>query len=338
MRGSAILSSKVEETKATFNEKAMDLLDSNGHTIENAINIFVDFCESDKIMATITLSLKDNANVNISKWYDDFSRSVGSMIGSGKFILPTNDDDRLALLYQLLLKIKSKEIDLRGFCLDAFGARGTTQMAYQFNQAVSRPLTRGLLHKIEEKQSEEPYTPRPERATDVDPKKVWVVHGRNEKLRMDLFQFLRAIGLSPLEFSEAIKLTGETSPYIGQILDAAFKNAQAVIVLLSPDDEARLRGKFQTERDSTTEKELTPQPRQNVLFEAGLSFGFMPKRTILVKVGELRPFSDIYGRHEVRLANDSTKRQELVNRLIMAGCQVSTEGSDWLKVGNFDID
>lgn len=170
-----------------------------------------------------------------------------------------------------------------------------------------------------------------------NPKKVFVVHGRNEKLRIDLFSFLRAIQLDPIEFSEAIKLTGKAAPYIGEILDTAFENAQAVIVLMSPDDEARLRAEFIKEGDSEYEKHLTPQPRQNVLFEAGLAFGYKPDRTILVKVGEVRPFSDIYGRHEVRLTNDAAKRQELVNRLSTAGCDVETKGTDWLKVGNFNM-
>ncbi|MGO9643660.1 MAG: TIR domain-containing protein [Candidatus Bathyarchaeia archaeon] len=178
----------------------------------------------------------------------------------------------------------------------------------------------------------EHYTSNP------DPKTVFVVHGRNEQLRMDLFAFLRAIGLNPMEFSQAIKLTGQASPYIGQILDAAFKNAQAVIVLLSPDDEARLRQNFLTQQDSTDEIELTPQPRQNVLFEAGLSFGYKPERTILVKVGKLRAFSDVYGRHEVRLTNDAAMRQELANRLRNAGCAVNTQGTDWLSIGNFDAE
>ena len=73
-----------------------------------------------------------------------------------------------------------------------------------------------------------------------DRRKVFVVHGRNEKLRSDFFGFLRALRLNPLEWSHAINLTGKASPYIGEALDAAFKNAQAVVVLLSPDDEVRL--------------------------------------------------------------------------------------------------
>lgn len=174
-------------------------------------------------------------------------------------------------------------------------------------------------------------------SSNPDQRRVFVVHGRDEKLRMDLFSFLRSIGLNPIEFSEAIRLTGKAAPYIGEILDAAFGNAQAVIVLLSPDDEARLRAEFLKEDDSEHEKELTPQPRQNVLFEAGLAFGHNPDRVLLVKVGELRPFSDILGRHEVRLTNDARQRQEVANRLRNAGCPVNLTGTDWLTIGDFDI-
>ena len=181
--------------------------------------------------------------------------------------------------------------------------------------------------------SEEPTVSKP------DPKKVFVIHGRNEELRRALFDFLRAIDLDPIEWSQAIALTGSGAPYIGDILDAAFKTAQALVVLLSPDDQARLHPDLQKPNDPNYERELTGQPRQNVLFEAGLAFGYKPDRTILVKVGDLRPFSDIYGRHEVRLTNGPETRQDLVNRLRNAGCSVDTEGkTDWLKAGDFKID
>ncbi len=65
----------------------------------------------------------------------------------------------------------------------------------------------------------------------VDRRRVFVIHGRNERARRGLFEFLRAIGLDPIEWSEAGRMTGKGSPYIGEILDAAFGNAQAVVVL-----------------------------------------------------------------------------------------------------------
>lgn len=176
----------------------------------------------------------------------------------------------------------------------------------------------------------------PKSAAEKSPKTVFVVHGRNERLRKDLFLFLQTVGLEPFSFSEAIKLTRKTAPYIGEVLDAAFEAANAVIVLLTPDDEARLRADLQQQGDPPSEKELTPQPRQNVLFEAGLAFGYNPDHTILVKVGNLRPFSDVHGRHEVRLSNELARRQELVDKLRTAGCPVETTDPKWQKTGNFD--
>lgn len=105
-----------------------------------------------------------------------------------------------------------------------------------------------------------------------DPKSVFVVHGRNAAARDEVFKFLRALGLVPLEWSEAIKRTGEGSPYIGKVLDTAFETAQAVLVLMTPDEIACL-GKAYAEGDQDRECEPSPQPRPNVLFEAGMAIG-----------------------------------------------------------------
>lgn len=165
-------------------------------------------------------------------------------------------------------------------------------------------------------------------------KKVFVVHGRNMAARDAIFTFLRAIGLEPIEWSTAISATGSGSPYIGQALDAAFNMAQAVVVLLTPDDIAYLRREY-AGGDDNPELEPTPQARPNVLFEAGMALGRHPDRTILVELGALRQFSDVAGRHAVRLDNSAAKRNDLANRLRDAGCDVSTSGSDWLSAGDF---
>jgi len=164
---------------------------------------------------------------------------------------------------------------------------------------------------------------------------VFVVHGREEKLRKSMFSFLRAIGLKPIEWRKALELTKKPSPYIGEIIDAAFEKATAVIVLLTPDDEARLKSTLVKPGDSADDSELMGQPRPNVLFEAGLAFGTHADKTVLVQVGEIRPFSDVAGRHIVRLSNSADKRQELITKLRSCGCNVDDSGSDWLTEGSF---
>ena len=108
---------------------------------------------------------------------------------------------------------------------------------------------------------------------DSDKSRVFVVHGRNEKMRRALFDFLRAIDLKPIEWSEAVALTGKPSPFVGEILDAAMQYAQAIIVLFTGDDQARLRDEFLWVNDPAYEREATPQSRPNVIFEAGYGVG-----------------------------------------------------------------
>ena len=152
-----------------------------------------------------------------------------------------------------------------------------------------------------------------------------------------LFRFLRALRLQPLEWVEVIKLTGEPNPYVGTILETAFREAAAVVVLFTPDDEARLRKQFLKPTDQPYEGQLTAQARPNVLFEAGMALGRNPENTVFVQVGEVRPFSDIGGRHVVHLGNDPKSRQELATKLANAGCNVDTSRSDWFTEGDFTV-
>jgi|GEM_PF-2257466 len=172
---------------------------------------------------------------------------------------------------------------------------------------------------------------------DADPRKVFVVHGRNENARKAIFSFLRSIGLDPIEWSEATSYTGKGTPYIGEILDHAFNIAQAVIVLITGDDIAKLGSQYIREDDPSYERMFMPQARPNVLFEAGLAFGRRPERTILVEFDANRPFSDISGLHVLKIGNDAKSRQDLAVRLKTAGCDVKIDGkTDWLTEGNFE--
>jgi predicted nucleotide-binding protein len=175
---------------------------------------------------------------------------------------------------------------------------------------------------------------RPGRADRVKTKgtadKVFVIHGRDEKVRKAVFNLLRGLHLNPLEWSALIARTRQGSPIIAQVLDAAFRDAVAVVVLLTPDDDAVLRKELQRRTDKAFEKKLMGQARPNVLFEAGIAFGRMPDKTILVEVGKLRPlFSDISGRHTIRLTNDVKTKMDLARRLKTAGCAVNLDGDDW---------
>lgn len=167
---------------------------------------------------------------------------------------------------------------------------------------------------------------------------VFVVHGRNTKIRDELFKLLREFDLIPLEWNEAIRRTGNAAPYVGEILGVAFKDAVAVIVLLTPDDLVKLKPKFQNAKDHAYEKTLFGQARPNVLFEAGMALGSKSKNTVLVQVGMVKPFSDIGGRHLVQLDSSAPSKKQLAIKLRNAGCAVKDDGTGWITVGNFDLE
>lgn len=165
--------------------------------------------------------------------------------------------------------------------------------------------------------------------------KVWVVYGRNERIRKSLFDFLRSIGLQPIEWNSALAFTKKGSPHIADVLDAGFKNAAATVILFTPDDEAKLKDEFIKRNDPRYERKLTGQPRPNVLFEAGIAFGRHPEQTILVQVGKIRPISDLAGRHVVHLTDSFDSRHQLLVKLRAVGCPVDDTGDDWHTAGSF---
>jgi predicted nucleotide-binding protein len=164
---------------------------------------------------------------------------------------------------------------------------------------------------------------------------VFVVHGRDVKARKGLSAFLRSLHVNIIEWNKALALTKKGSPYIGEVIDAGFEHAQAIVVLLTPDDEAKLRNDLYRSSDPTFEKRLTGQPRQNVLFEAGMAFGKYKETTILVQVGKVRAMSDVSGVHIVHLTGTASSRQQLIGKLKTTGVKLDDTGEDWLTAGDF---
>src|SRR5581483_2704074 len=77
------------------------------------------------------------------------------------------------------------------------------------------------------------------------------------------------------------------------------------------------------------------QPRQNVLFEAGVAYGRAPERTVLIRIGSHRPMSDLAGHHILQLDDSPQSRQAVADALRSAGCPVDLSGSDWFRAGRF---
>jgi predicted nucleotide-binding protein/uncharacterized protein YjbI with pentapeptide repeats len=161
----------------------------------------------------------------------------------------------------------------------------------------------------------------------ADRRAVMVIYGHDTQANTALFDWLRAIGLRPREWSHLIQASGSASPYIGQVLDRALRDVQAVVAFFTPDERvtsARQPGAGRL------------QARPNVLIEAGMALVSHPDRTVIVVLGNQELPSDLAGRHYVRLRPGApTPLADLAGRLRDAGCLVDTTGADWLDPARF---
>jgi predicted nucleotide-binding protein len=161
-------------------------------------------------------------------------------------------------------------------------------------------------------------------------KAVMVIYGHDTEAKDALFGWLRAIGLQPQEWSQLVYASGSASPYIGQVLDRASQQAQAVIALFTPDEHVRGR---QALPAASTSWRL--QARPNVLIEAGMALVTHADRTVFVVLGPQELPSDFAGRHYIRLNNTAGALNDMANRLEAAGCEIDKSGTDWLDPARF---
>lgn len=168
---------------------------------------------------------------------------------------------------------------------------------------------------------------------------MFVVHGRDAQLNKDMYAFLATIGIVPMEWDQAIKAAkGGANPNVGDVISNAMNMVQGVMILFSPDEEAKIRPKFASDRDKKRGDHLKGfQPRPNVIFEAGLALGAHSEKTILVQVGDVRDISDIAGKHLVYLDDTFAARKRLADRLSSKlKFKVDLDGTTWQDVGDFD--
>lgn len=164
---------------------------------------------------------------------------------------------------------------------------------------------------------------------------LFVVHGRDADLNEDMFGLLRALGLYPIEWSKAVAKTRGNNPDVDKIIGGQMKSVQGIVVLISPDEQAKLKAKF-SDTANPSERTLQDQARPNVLFEAGWAFGAYPDKTLLVRVGNTRPISDLGGKHIMKLSNTAASRKEFAQRLKKMRFKVDTDGTSWLTEFDFD--
>jgi predicted nucleotide-binding protein len=171
-----------------------------------------------------------------------------------------------------------------------------------------------------------------------DPKRVFVIYGRNTAAYDQMVKFLRALKLDPRGFSDVSADCG-ANPTVLEVVRHGMEQAAGVVALFTPDEWAVLRPELNP-GGATGEEARRWQARSNVLFEAGLALGIAEERTILVRLGRsVSLFSDVGGIHTVNLDNGHETRNLLRGKLRAAGCLPDMETGDHLsrtQAGDFE--
>lgn len=103
---------------------------------------------------------------------------------------------------------------------------------------------------------------------EMSNKKIFIVHGHDEKLKYEMANWLRSLDLEPI----ILHLTANMG--IKTIIDKIQENSDVgcAIVLMTADDLGKAKG----------EDNLKPRARQNVVFEAGYFLGKLGEKHVIL--------------------------------------------------------
>lgn len=143
---------EIRRSLQRFRDYSSDFINSDFNTFDDRFNLFISFCKSDKVFSVIHNQLISLPEKDFDEWYKNVSSSGGSVVGSGRLVFPVTIDDRISIMYRLLLKIHSGEIRVHGFWLKFFAVSSTRieDQIFAFSDAVIQPLVRELEYKLVE--------------------------------------------------------------------------------------------------------------------------------------------------------------------------------------------
>lgn len=192
----------------------------------------------------------------------------------------------------------------------SLGPRTPAQKLAELRNSIREKVRRlkslqARLHLYENKNGAPPTGAPTDRTT------IFVVHGRNDLWENKVARYLSAVTSLPVDILHE-------KPHAGRTLIEKFEDyartARYVVVILTPDDEARPRG---------SEDLLKPRGRQNVVFELGYFVGALGRGRVALLYDETveRP-TDIDGVGYVPLDPRGGWRIELAKELLAAGIAV----------------
>ncbi len=221
------------------------------------------------------------SDVSLEEFIAASEKTIGSMVGSGKFIFPDETERALGVTLLLIHKLASNSDYTINFSHTYF---------YSGNKIISgiHMLTRQLIipfvrdYKAYVANARDTTTKVTKlKSETLDLTKVFIVHGRDDLAKTEAARFIEKLGLSAIILHEQVS-SGKT--IIEKI--EAHTNVGFAIVLYTPCDSGGLVGV----------KDQNLRARQNVVFEHGYLIGKLGRHNVCALVkGNVETPNDISG-------------------------------------------
>lgn len=195
-----------------FTDYAGDLLRSDMNTFDDALTVFTEFCETDTVFGSFHAQLQSVSGVDFDQWYEDRRATGGSFAGSCQLTFPTDQEQRMALMYELLRRIHDGRIPFQDFVLRFFALSKhakITDYVRALNEAISRPLIRELRYRLEEMSAGLPS----DGTSQVPPASIQIIHKATNVIQQS------AVG-SNIEQNAEIEVNPEIDRLFDQLVEA----------------------------------------------------------------------------------------------------------------------
>ncbi|MCS0352845.1 hypothetical protein ND920_14745 [Vibrio ordalii] len=172
---------KIRRSIQRFYDYSRDLINADMNTFDDRLDLLISFCKDDDFFSKLDQQLIANPKAEFDSWY----KAASSFDNRGSLSFPTNIDERLSIMYELLCRIKNKQIDLISFCSNNFviSSSRIDEYIYSFNDVVSEPLFRELGYRLEDIQDELPVDNTFEVASPI----LQIIHHAENVIQQNAF-------------------------------------------------------------------------------------------------------------------------------------------------------
>jgi len=120
----------------------------------------MNFCETDPVFSEIHRQLTSVKDVDFDVWLSQSPETEGAVVGSGKLQFPTDEEQRMAIIYELLRRIHSDKLGFINFIYTVFTIpnpnSNVTSYIETFNEAVTAQFVRALKYRLQDVADELP--------------------------------------------------------------------------------------------------------------------------------------------------------------------------------------